>query len=74
MAKHKTAIQVGRALRARRQAAGLSQGQFADSIDMHRPYYAAIERGEKKITLKTLSRLADGLGVPISEILQDIDK
>jgi transcriptional regulator with XRE-family HTH domain len=72
MAKHPIAIQVGRALRARRQAAGMSQDQFADHIDMHRAYYAAIERGEKKVTLKTLKRVADGLQVSISEILRDI--
>ena len=73
MAKHPIAIQVGRALRARRQAAGMSQDQFADHIDMHRAYYAAIERGEKKVTLKTLKRVADGLRVSMSEILRDID-
>jgi transcriptional regulator with XRE-family HTH domain len=74
MAKHPIAIQVGRALRARRQAAGFSQDQFAEHIDMHRAYYAAIERGEKKVTLKTLKRVADGLRVSMSEILRDIDR
>lgn len=39
---------------------------------MHRDYYAAIERGEKKVTLKTLKRVADGFRVSISEILRDI--
>jgi transcriptional regulator with XRE-family HTH domain len=72
MAKQSVAIQVGRALRARREAAGLSQDQFADHIDMHRAYYAAIERGEKNITLATLKRLTDGLRVAMSDILQDI--
>ncbi len=71
MAKQSIAIQVGRALRARREAAGISQDQFADHIDMHRAYYAAIERGEKNVTLRTLKRVADGLRVPMSEILQD---
>jgi transcriptional regulator with XRE-family HTH domain len=72
MAKQSIAIQVGRALRARREAAGLSQDQFADHIDMHRAYYAAIERGEKNITLATLKRLTDGLRVAMSDILRDI--
>jgi transcriptional regulator with XRE-family HTH domain len=72
MAKQSVAIQVGRALRARREAAGLSQDQFADHIDMHRAYYAAIERGEKNITLSTLKRLTDGLRVAMSDILRDI--
>jgi transcriptional regulator with XRE-family HTH domain len=71
MAKQSVAIQVGRALRARREAAGLSQDQFADHIDMHRAYYAAIERGEKNITLTTLKRLTDGLRVAMSEVLRD---
>jgi transcriptional regulator with XRE-family HTH domain len=50
----------------------MSQDQFADHIDMHRAYYAAIERGEKNVTMKTLERLADGLRVPMSVILRDI--
>ena len=73
MAKHSISVQVGRALRARREAAGMSQDQFADHIDMHRAYYAAIERGEKNVTLKTLKRLADGLRIAMSEILEDAD-
>lgn len=39
---------------------------------MHRAYYAAIERGEKNVTLKTLKRVADGLQVPMSGLLQEI--
>ena len=72
MAKQSIAIQIGRALRARREGAGMSQDQFADHIDMHRAYYAAIERGEKNVTLKTLKRLADGLRVSMSELLKEI--
>ena len=72
MARHSIAIQIGLALRARRRAAGMRQDPFADDIDMEHAYYAAIERGEKKITLKMLKQVADGLRVPISEILRDI--
>ena len=72
MAKHSIAVQVGRAIRAKRERAGMSQDQFADHIDMHRAYYAAIERGEKNVTLRTLKRVADGLRVPMFEILKEI--
>jgi len=72
MAKHSLSIRIGRAIRSRREAAGKSQDQFADVIDMHRAYYAAIERGEKKVTLRTLKRVAEGLRVRLSEILLDI--
>jgi transcriptional regulator with XRE-family HTH domain len=72
MAKHSISIRIGRAIRSRREAAGKSQDQFADVIDMHRAYYAAIERGEKKVTLRTQKRVAEGLRIRISEILLDI--
>ena len=51
-----------------RKATKLSQDRFADQIDMHRAYYSAIERGEKNITLETLLRVADGLGVNASDL------
>ena len=72
MKKNSLAIQIGRALRARRESEGLSQDRFADHIGMHRAYYAAIERGEKNVTLPTLKRIADGMQVPMSDILRDI--
>lgn len=63
------AIKIGVAIRSYRSELGLSQERFADSIAMHRAYYSSIERGEKNITLLTLARLADGLGVRASKIL-----
>jgi transcriptional regulator with XRE-family HTH domain len=72
MEKHPIAVQIGQVIRARREATGRSQDGFADAIDMHRAYYAAIERGEKKVTLRTLKRVAEGLHVPMSEILREI--
>lgn len=64
------ASQLGLAIRSIRSANGWSQERFADSIEMHRAYYSAIERGEKNITLVTLVRLASGLGVKPSELLR----
>ena len=66
------AAQLGKAIRARRQAMGLSQDDFADRIKMHRAYYSAIERGEKNITLTTLARVAAGLATPLSELLASV--
>ena len=62
---------VGQAIRAHRTAKGLSQDDFADIIGMHRAYYAAIERGEKNITLVTMERVARGLAVRLSKLLAD---
>lgn len=65
---------LGRAIRAKRSAAGFSQESFADHIAMHRTYYSAIERGEKNIQLDTLRRVAQGLGVPVWEILKGAEE
>jgi len=64
------AIELGLVLRAERTALGLSQDGFADRIEMHRAYYSAIERGEKNMTLETLLRVAKGLGIVPSILLQ----
>jgi transcriptional regulator with XRE-family HTH domain len=62
---------LGQTLRAKREALGYSQDRFADHIDMHRAYFAAIERGEKNITLNTLQRLATGLDTTLSSLLSE---
>ena len=62
---------IGKAIRARRQALGLSQDQFADRIGMHRAYFGALERGKWNITVQTLLRVAQGLGVSAASILED---
>ena len=64
-------IRVGRAIRARREASGLSQERFADAIDMHRADYSKVERGERNLTLQTLCRVAAGLGTLPSIILAE---
>jgi transcriptional regulator with XRE-family HTH domain len=54
---------VGRNLRAYREARGLSQEAFADVLGVHRTYMGGIERGERNLTLKSLERLADRIGL-----------
>lgn len=58
-------------MRKLRAALELSQDKFADTIGMHRAYYASIERGERNVTLWTLWRVAQGLGVKPSELLAE---
>jgi len=72
MKKSKLAIAAGRAIRAHREHAGYSQESFADHVGMHRAYYSAIERGEKNVTLVTLNRVAKGLRLTLSELLENV--
>jgi transcriptional regulator with XRE-family HTH domain len=68
MEKPSPVARLGAVICTYRKATKLSQDRFADQIDMHRAYYSAIERGEKNITLDTLLRVADGLGVNASDL------
>ncbi len=60
---------VGRNLRAYRKKKGLSQEDFADFVGVHRTYMGGLERGERNLTLQSLERLAEALGVDVRELL-----
>jgi transcriptional regulator with XRE-family HTH domain len=58
---------VGQSLRAYKEAKGLSQEAFADVLGVHRTYMGGVGRGERNLTLRSLERIADRLGVhPLS--------
>lgn len=61
---------LGRNLRAIRRERGLSQEAFAEQIDVHRTYMGGLERGERNLTLKTVERIADRVGVDPQSLLQ----
>lgn len=46
-------------LRAAREAAGLSQGQVAKLMNMHRPTISEMEAGNRRISAEELAKLAD---------------
>lgn len=56
----------GAALRAARQAQGVSQWELAERGDLDRTYPSLIERGERRPTLYMVLRLAEMLEIPQS--------
>jgi transcriptional regulator with XRE-family HTH domain len=54
---------LGRNLRNFREAEELSQGAFAERMGYHRTHWAAIERGERNLTLRSLERIAAELEI-----------
>lgn len=48
---------------------GLSQEVFVDVIGVHRNM-GGLERGERNLTLKSVERIADTLGVNVLEMLR----
>lgn len=61
---------VGVYLRRYRLGMGLSQEAFADVVGVHRTYMGGLERGERNLTLKSVERIADTLGVDVLEMLR----
>jgi transcriptional regulator with XRE-family HTH domain len=58
-------VGVGAHLRQVREDLGISQVQLATKIKMEPTNLAKIERGQKNVTVDTLRRIADGLGVSL---------
>jgi transcriptional regulator with XRE-family HTH domain len=58
-------------LRRLRKELGISQEDLAEKCGLHRTYVGAIERNERNITLQTLEKLAESLGVSPQDLLKD---
>jgi transcriptional regulator with XRE-family HTH domain len=65
---------VGRNIRRLRRERGLSQEELADEIGVHRTFMGGVERGERNLTLQTLERLAQRLGVDPVSLLKEPDR
>lgn len=62
---------LGKRIREERLKLNLTQAQLAESIDISDTYMGAIERGERSLTLDTLVRLVNRLGVTVDYMLSD---
>lgn len=74
MKKNEINIKFGARLRKLREDNGYKQYDFAFDCDISEAYYGRIERGEFSPTLKILNKISKTLGIPISELLKNIDK
>jgi len=64
-AKDPLLAQLGHYLRSVREQKGWSQEQFAFQVGLHRTYVGAVERGEYNVTLLTLRRITQALGITL---------
>ena len=62
---------LGERIREERLRLNLTQAQLAEDIEISDTYMGAIERGERSLTLGTLVRLVNRLGVSVDYILAD---
>ena len=62
---------LGERIREERLKLNLTQAQLAEDIEISDTYMGAIERGERSLTLDTLVRLTNRLGVSVDYLLSD---
>ena len=62
----------GANLRAARLEAGLSQQRLGSACRLHRTEISLLERGVREPRLSTILRLARGLGIPATDLLDGV--
>jgi len=63
---------LGRAIRRKRLALGLSQERLAEKAGLHWTYIGGIERGERNVSLMNIVKIARALKVSASYLLKEI--
>ena len=65
-------VALGDKIRKLRLNTGLSQEKFALKIGMDRTYFASVESGKRNVSIRNLKKIADGLGVSLSVLFEDL--
>jgi transcriptional regulator with XRE-family HTH domain len=65
-------VDLGNRIRELRQKIGLSQEKFALKIGMDRTYFASVEAGKRNVAIVNIKKIADGLGVTLSELFKGL--
>lgn len=60
-------MRVGLRIKELRNALGVSQESFANSIEMSRTYLAEVEIGKRNVSVANIDRIAKGFGVSLRD-------
>lgn len=67
-------VALGQYLRSVREGNGWSQEKLALRCGLHRTYIGAVERGEYNVTILTLRRITDKLGITLLDAIRAVSK
>lgn len=59
---------LGLRVRELRTKQEISQEELADRAGLHWTYVGGVERGEKNVTLETMFKLSQGLGIDVTDL------
>lgn len=65
-------VELGVRIKELRNKKGISQEKFALDIGMDRTYLASVEAGKRNISIINIKKIADGLGIKLSELFKDM--
>jgi transcriptional regulator with XRE-family HTH domain len=63
----------GFAVKARREALGLTQEDLAEKARIHRTYLSDVERGTRNLALVNIERLAAALNMSLAELFAAVE-
>ena len=67
---HKRVLdKLGDAIRARRQALGMSQEALADAAGINRTHMGEVERGKRNISFMGVAKIAKAMDAKVSELI-----
>ena len=64
--------ELGQRVYALRRKTGMSQEKLAELADLHRNYVGGVERGERNVSLLNIVKLAHGLRVRTTKLMDRI--
>lgn len=65
----KREIKLGKQIKKHRKIAGLTQEKLADKVRVSVTHIGLVETGKRRVSLKTLQKIASVFGVKVNEIL-----
>lgn len=65
----KKEARLGKQIKKYRKLAGLTQERLADKVRVSTTHIGLIETGKRRVSLKTLQKIASAVGVKVKELL-----
>tara|TARA_R110002049_G_scaffold4601_5_gene32451 strand:- start:638722 stop:638940 length:219 start_codon:yes stop_codon:yes gene_type:complete len=72
MSESEILLRFGERVRELRKAQGYSQEDFAYACELDRSYMGGIERGERNVALRNVERIAQTLGITLSQLMKGL--
>ena len=64
--------EIGQRIRSYRLQNGLNQEELAERCGLHPTYIGQVERGEKNATIESISKITNGLFLPLSKFFENM--